>query len=569
MAPKFSLELEKATIFADYLEYQPRTSPCEAYCPAGNPIQKVNSLIKDGRFEEALQYLMVRNPFPGITGRVCPHPCEKECNRSNFDEALSIRALERAAFDNADMTAFRRPKKKAKTGKKLAVIGSGPAGMTCAYFSTLFGHDVTVYESAPMLGGMPRLGVPDYRLPKDVVDREIGQILELGVQARTNTAVGKDIRLADILKTYDACLIAVGSWKERTLDIPGAGLAISGVSFLKQVTSGNRGKIGKKVVIVGGGGVAYDCAFTARRLGASEINIVCLEARDCMLAHPDDILQGEEEGIILHNSNMISGVLSKKGKAAGIEYYDVASFQFDASGKLNIKPVSGKKNTIAADTVIFAIGEAPDLSFLDGDHKFKLTRKGTLEVNPETMAAPVKGVFAAGDAVSGPGSIAAAIGSGRNAAIAIDRYLRKERGRPGSLYIDAEGNISFEEYEDTDKTLKPHVVAYDELMHIDYFDKKSRVKTGRLPISKSVRSFQEIARGYSAKDASLEASRCFHCGHCFQCGSCVEDCPGYVLTMGAAGPEITYADECWHCGNCRTSCPCGAVQYDFPLSMLI
>jgi len=291
MPPIFSFELKEATVYADYMDFQSRTSPCEAACPAGNPIQKMHSLIKENRLEEALEYIRARNPFSGITGRVCNHPCENECNRQNYDEPLSIRALERYTTDNADMTLVKGPKRREKTGRKVAIIGSGPAGMTCAYFSALFGHDVTVFEATAFLGGMPRFGIPDYRLPKDVLDREIGRILELGVRVRTNTMVGRDISFENIIEEYDACLVATGAWKERHLDVPDAGLALKGLSFLKDVNEGRRNDIGKRVVILGGGGVAYDCAFSARRLGASEIHIVCLEARDQMCATAEDISQ--------------------------------------------------------------------------------------------------------------------------------------------------------------------------------------------------------------------------------------------------------------------------------------
>src|SRR3972149_1923539 len=221
MPPKFSKEMMEKIIFPEGLDDQPRTSPCEANCPAGNPIQKASALIQENRIEEALEYLRSRNPMPGTTGRVCSHPCEENCNRNKYDEGLSIRALERFAGDHADLTRVVKPQRKESSGKRLAVIGTGPAGMTGAYFSALLGHDVTVFESSPTLGGIPRMGIPDFRLPKDVVDREIGQILEVGVRARTNTLVGKDLDFERILKDYDACLIAVGTGKEKGLDVPG------------------------------------------------------------------------------------------------------------------------------------------------------------------------------------------------------------------------------------------------------------------------------------------------------------------------------------------------------------
>jgi NADPH-dependent glutamate synthase beta subunit-like oxidoreductase/NAD-dependent dihydropyrimidine dehydrogenase PreA subunit len=569
MPPKFSRELVRPVIYAYYMDYQPRTSPCETYCPAGNPIQKVNALLNEKRFEEALEYIRAKNPFPGICGRVCPHPCERECNRNKYDEGISIRALERAAFDYSDMARFRRPLKMQLRDKKVAIIGAGPAGMTCAYFLALFGYEVTIYEASSSLGGMTRLCVPDYRLSKDVVDREVGQILELGIHAQINTMVGRDISFAEIKKQHDACLLAVGTWKAKKIDVPGAALAISGLSFLKQVNSGFRHDIGDKVVIVGGGGVAFDCAFTARRLGASEIHVVCLEDKDRMVAHVDDILQGEDEGIIVHNSNMISAVVSEKGKVIAIEHYDVARFCFDNDGSLDVSPYSPKKHVLPADTVIFAAGETPDFSLLEKYPGFRFNKNGTLQVDDNVMTS-VRGVFAAGDAVTGASSIAGAIGSGRHAAIAIDNYLNKNIGKVSSISLDHECNIIIEKRERSKNGNKlPHMVTYDELMNLDYFEKKDRTKLKSIEYHKSPHDFVEINKGYNIVEASIEAGRCFHCGHCFKCGMCVDDCPGNVLDMSSDGPLIAYPEECWHCGSCRMSCPCGAVLYQFPLYMLI
>ncbi len=570
MPPKFSRELQHPTIFSGYLDYQPRTSPCEADCPAGNPIQKISYLIQERRFEEALEYVMVRNPFPGVCGRVCPHPCENKCNRNNYDESVSIKALERAAFDHCEMAKVPRPTPMAKMGKRVAIVGSGPAGMTCAYFLRLFGHSVTIFEALPFLGGMMRSGIPDYRLSKDVLDREIGQILELGIQSKTNTVVGKDVTLAEIMAEYDACLLAVGTWKARRPEVPGGHLGISGLSFLRQANSGNRPTVGKKVVIVGGGGVALDCAFTARRLGASEIHIVCLEPGDKMLAPPEDLSQARAEGVILHNSAMISEILSRQEKTTGIEFYPVTSFRFDEAGQLTFARGSGKMEELEADTVILAIGEQPDFICITGETRLKLTPKGTLEVNSETMATPVAGVFAAGDAVSGPTCVAEAIGAGRRAAIGIHHYVsRNMTTQVGYAIVDNQQGITMMAMDPESKALSPRIVRYEELSHIDYFEKMPRVVAQKIAASESMKRFLEIDSGYDREQAVKEAARCFHCGHCFSCGSCVEDCPGYVLTMGSDGPAVTYPEECWHCGNCRISCPCGAVEFEFPLSMLV
>jgi formate dehydrogenase (NADP+) beta subunit len=567
MPPRFSKEMQGKVTFPDWLTYQPRTSPCEANCPASNPIQKVNALIKESRTEEALEYLRARNPFPGITGRVCAHPCEQSCNRNKYDEGLSIRALERFTADHADLTRITRPRKKERSGKTLAIIGSGPAGMTCAYFSALLGHDVTVFESSPTLGGMPRIGIPDFRLPKDVVDREVGQILEAGVRARTNTAVGRDIEFDKILADFDACLVAVGTWKERCLDVPGVDSSFSGLSFLRQANLGHRDRIGDRVVIIGGGGVAFDCAFTARRLGASEVHVVCVEDKGNLCASADDVLQAEAEGILIHGSRMISRVLNDAGRATGIEYFAISSFKFDERGCLSVQSAGSGRGTLSADTVISAVGVQPDLKFVEGNHQFRFTLKGTLEINPETFATSVDGVFGAGDVVSGPSTVAQAIGSGRRAAIAIDRYLRGTRSQEGGrVAISEEGHVVVEEQ--TNASV-PHVVEYEEILNLDFFERKQRRQTDKLPSAVSVHFFEEIDRGLRQDAASAEAGRCFHCGHCTSCGCCVSDCPGLILTMTSQGPQVAHFDECWHCGCCRIACPSGCISYEFPLNMLV
>jgi NADPH-dependent glutamate synthase beta subunit-like oxidoreductase len=567
MPPKFSKEMMGKVIFPEELRDQPRTSPCEAHCPAGNPIQKASALIQENRIEEALEYLKSRNPLTGITGRVCSHPCEENCNRNRYDEGLSIRALERFAGDHADLTRVTKIGRRESSGKSLAIIGSGPAGMTCAYFSALLGHDVTVFESSPVLGGIPRVGIPDFRLPKGVVDREIGQILETGVRARTNTRVGKDIGFDKILKEFDACLIAAGTAKERRLDVPGVESALPGVSFLKEVNLGQRDPIGERVVIMGGGGVAFDCAFTAKRLGASEVHVVCIEGETNMCASPEDLLQAQTEGVKIHHSRMISKVLTDNGKAAGVEFFEIRSFAFDEKGCLSIECGPTKKETLPADIVISAIGLQPDLEFIEGTHPFRFTSKGTLDVDPKTLFTSVDGVFAAGDVVSGPSTVAQAIGSGRRTAMAIDRYLSGSRSATlGTITISGDGHIVTE---DSAIDSAPHVVAYEEIMNVGVFEKKPRQKTTRVSGREFLRSFEELDQGLGRDTAIAEAQRCFHCGHCTSCESCVKDCPGLILTMTPQGPQVAYPEECWHCGCCRIACPSGAVLYEFPLSMLV
>jgi NADPH-dependent glutamate synthase beta subunit-like oxidoreductase len=560
MPPRFSKPLTEKVIFPAHLNTQPRTSPCETHCPAGNPIQAVHTLLKEHRIEEALAYLHCRNPLPGITGRVCGHPCEEKCNRSQYDEGLAIRSLERFAADHADPSQVIKPRRKEPSGKRLAIIGSGPAGMTCAYFSSLLGHEVTVFESAPVLGGIPRLAIPDARIPKDVVDREVGRVLEAGVRALTNTAVGKDLSFDRIRRDFDACLIAVGTWKERRLDIPGAECTLPAVFFLRQVALGTRNLMGERVIIMGGGGVAFDCALTAMRLGAKEVHVVCVEGEARMCASVEDIAQAHSEGVTIHHSHMIAEILHDQGTAAGIACFPISSFSFDERGDLSVVPASGRQATIAGDTVISAVGMMPNLGFLEAAG-LAYTPKGLLKVDPDTLATSLDGVFAAGDIVSGPATVAQAIGSGRRAAIGIHSYLhglpRLQRVR-----IDGIGQVAAE---DASAPPEPHVVAFEEIMNIDYHEKHPRTQ----PDMRACRPFEEMDRGLTEEGALCEAARCFHCGHCTSCGCCVEDCAGLILSKSAAGPQVAYFDECWHCGCCRIACPSGAVFYEFPLNLLV
>ena len=346
------------------LKEQFRTSPCETSCPIGNSIQKMNSLIEKGQFTEALRYLRAKNPFPGITGRVCPHFCMDACNRKEMDGCLNIRALERAAetfAERGNVFFKRRP----ATGKKAAVIGGGPAGLTAAYFLALLGHEVTIYEAEPLLGGVPRYGVPNFRLPRDVVDREVGLVLEAGVRARVNTRVGVDITMEEISARYDAVIVATGVPAENSLPIPGAEKAVKAVEFLRAAALGqNTGKIGKNVVIMGGGGVAFDCAFTARRLGAENVHVICLEKAGEMRAPAEDLELAAKEGVHVHNSCTMSAIRTEGDKVTGGDYFEVKDCHFDEKGKLTLEAVPGGEHVLECDTVIFAVGMKTDLAFL-------------------------------------------------------------------------------------------------------------------------------------------------------------------------------------------------------------
>lgn len=564
MPPRYSREISRPIVSGAQLKEQFRTSPCEAACPAGNAIQKMQSLMEKGDFTEALRYLRAKNPFPGITGRVCPQFCMQACNRSQQDGCVNIRALERAAQSHARAggVVF---KPCPSTGYKVAVIGGGPAGLTAAYFLALLGHEVLVYESSPVLGGIPRYGVPSFRLPRDVVDREVGQILEAGVRARVNTRVGCDISFEDIAARADAIVIATGTPEENRLPISGAEHGLQAMEFLRKAALGQRVQVGKSVVVMGGGGVAFDCAFTARRLGAETVHVICLEKADAMRAPAEDLHMAAREGIEIHHACTLSALWMEGGSVKGVDYYAVQECLFDEQGKPRLVPMPDGEARLACDTVIFAVGMKADLSFLDSSMDITRTPRQWIQVDSAQQSSRT-GVFAAGDVATGPASIASAIGGGRKAAFAAHGWLTGNQARVYALNDD---NM-IEACDELASDSAPHIVIWDEMYGCTPGQDQPPVQE---PLSVCALPFAELHVGLSSEQAMQEASRCFHCGHCKACGACVDDCPGYVLDMRPHGsadrPEVMHGDECWHCANCRTSCPCGAIDFSFPLRMYV
>ena len=561
MPPKYSREITQPIVMGDSLKEQFRTSPCEIACPAGNPVQKLAALVEKGNFAEALRYLYAKNPFPGMTGRTCPHFCQSSCNRNKKDGCVRTRELERAAVDfGGNVPIFtRRP----ATGKRVSVIGGGPAGLTSAYFLSLLGHDVTVYEAVPLLGGMPRHAVPAFRLPRDVVDREVGRVLACGVHARVNTAVGRDISFAAIRAASDAVIVATGAPVEKVMEIPGAEYALKGVDLLHRTALGQRPALGSRVVVIGGGGTACDCASTARRLGAEQVEIFYRRAEQDMPAPLEDIAQARAEGVAIRTCRVVKEIRAENGVVTGVVCHDVRDCQKDAEGRMTCAIVPGSEQFHACDSVIFAVGMATDLAFLDGED-VQRTSRGWI-VTSAGQAASMEGVFAAGDVASGPASIAQAIGQGRKAAFGVHAYLTGEQSRVYAINADN----AIEACDELGADRPPHVVEFEEIYGVAQYADCAPVEQGPLrPLS-----LEECHPGYTREQAMAEAARCFHCGHCKQCGTCVADCPGYVLGMrennGEERPEVLHGDECWHCANCRTSCPCGAIAFTFPLFMQV
>lgn len=509
--------------------------PCSHECPAGNDVLGFVSLIKEGKYAEAWRLIVDNNPFPGVCGRVCSHPCETICSRGQVDEPIAIHALERLAAEyRPTVPPFTVERKK----QRVAIVGSGPAGLSCAYHLVRRGYRVTVFEALPVAGGMLRVGIPEYRLPGEVVEKEIDFIKSLGVEIKTNVQLGKNLSLED-LDRFDAVFLAVGAHKEKALNIPGIDLAgvVNGLEFLKEAKLKGKAKIGKEVVILGGGNVAFDCARTAHRLGATRVNIVCPECYEDMLAEPSEIEQGKEEGIVINNSSIFSRIINKNGHVAGVECLSLRSMEFDAEGRLHFDAIEGSEKVLPADTVIIAIGQEPDLSFLPGDIKVK---RGIISIDEEGATSRGK-YFAGGDAAQSQRKVAYAIGSGRKAAQAIDRMLRGlPRKKP---------------------TEKPEKAEF-KLLDTDFIEKKKRVKIPALPVRDRQSSFTEVELGLDSKQARAEADRCLLCK-----GMCLVACPYNAPQFGAEdNPRMQKCDLCveeWEKGKqpiCVRSCTMRAMD---------
>lgn len=564
MPPVFSRESGKTYIINDSRAGQAHASPCENACPLRNPIQKMEKALADGDAPGALYALRASNPFPGVTGRVCPHPCESRCNRAERDEGMAIRSLERFAADHG-AAGLRQPVRRPASGKRIAVIGSGPAGMAAAWYSALLGHEVTVFEASPVAGGTPRLSIPDFRLPKDVVDHEVGIILSRGVRVLTNVEVGKDLALSDIMREFDACLAAVGNRRERRLDIPGIEKSLAAVEFLRANNLARSDLSGKKVVVLGGGGVAFDCAFTARRLGAESVALVCLENRDALRVPAAEVEQADDEGIAIHGGNLAAAVeLDAAGEPRAVRARRVDAFHFDEGGNLHAEFADAPETVLPADVVICASGLMPDHGFLRGAGELAevaRTPRGGIAVTGAMSSVP--GFFAAGECATGPSLVSSAIASGRRAAFDMDAWLRGEEPAPAlDAWLDEEGRI---QTTPLPEAAEQKEVAFADIVNDSYRPRAPRRSTKSKKAAETFFAFEELDQGLPPEDAAAEAGRCLHCGHCQTCGECVASCPGLILEMGESSPVVRYPDECWHCGCCRLACPGGCISFKFPL----
>ena len=534
---------------------------CKQACPAGIDVPRYIRLAREGRFVEALSVIRERNPFPSVTGHVCLCFCESKCRRDEVDEPTAINALERFVTEQALGTRTKESVAAKASGKRVAIIGSGPAGLTAAYYlAKLGGHSVTVFEAFPEPGGMMRFGIPDYRLPKNVLAADIDAIKSVGVNIKTNSRVES---LDELLEQgFDAVLLAVGAHQGQKPPIPGADLdgVLVGTSFLKDMSLSKEVNIRKRVVVLGGGDVAFDCARTALRLGVSEAHIACLEPREAMVASRDEIEQGVEEGVIIHPSQTFIRIVSDDGHISGVECLDVRSFEFDDEGGVHIESVAGSEHILPADTVILAIGQVPQLGFIEGDNSIKTTQRGTLEADPITLATGREGIFAGGDAVTGTASVIEAVAAGRKASVAIDRYL----GGNGVI----------------DEALAPPEQKVTWLGFDESILDVGRLPMPLLPVAKRANNFAEVKLGFTKELALKEAERCLMCDQrlsvkialdkCRECYACQLICS--LIYQGACNPEeariwvglpneISYNKDCiGGCSLCIQHCLVDAIS---------
>ena len=508
-----------------YLDMLP---PCNAGCPAGENIQEWLRLIKAGQHEAAWRQLTADNPFPAIHGRVCYHPCETACNRKDLDAAVSIHSVERYLGDLALERGWRFEVPRRNSGRRVLIIGAGPSGLSAAYHLRRLGHEVEIHDSADAPGGMMRYGIPEYRLPRDVLDAEVARITDMGVVIRNNTPV-TDLLATQVAGRFDAVFVAIGAHLSKRVDIPSADATrmVDAVSFLRDVAKGERPVIGRRVAVYGGGNTAMDAARVARRLGAEESVIVYRRTVEQMPAHAEERESAEQEGVRMNWLRTITEM--------GEEDLTVEIMELDEEGRAH---GTGRFEKLAADTVILAVGQEADTGFLHAIPGMIFDRD-VVRVDPETLMTDVPGIFAGGDMVPSERTVTVGVGHGKKAARCIDKWL----------------NL------DVAPRDPKHPLVHLDQMNLWYFGGHTRrVQAEQAPETR-VSDFGEIVAGLSPKEAEFEARRCLSCGNCFECDGCYGACPeDAVIKLGPGNRYRFDYERCTGCATCYEQCPVHAIE---------
>jgi NADPH-dependent glutamate synthase beta subunit-like oxidoreductase len=470
------------------------TGPCKASCPANISICGFITAISHGQYAEGLKLIKREMPFPGVCGRVCPHPCEEACNRGKMDEPIAIEYLKRFLAD-VDISSDTRylPEIKGQKEDKVAIVGAGPAGLTAAYYLAIEGYRVTVFEKLPVAGGMMAVGIPEYRLPRNILQAEIDVIKNLGVDIKLNFEIGKDLSFEDMRKDYKAVFISVGCHEAMKLGIPGEDDfegVVDCITFLKDINLGTPPAYTGRLVVLGGGNAAIDSARVAKRLRYDDVTILYRRTREEMPASPWEIEEAIEEGIDLEFLTAPLRIVGSNGKVTGLECIRMAMGEPDESGRKKPIAVEGSEFTVQADVIVAAIGQRSELSFLGNGHGINVSGRNTIEADPVTAATNIPGIFAGGDVASGPRIVVEAVSFGKQAAISIDRYLKGED--IGSGRSKNWKGMAFEP---------------------DHAEPLARQPMSRLPLTQRSRAFNEVDLGFNEEQATNEALRCLRlCG---------------------------------------------------------
>ena len=505
--------------------YVDRLPPCNAACPAGENIQGWLYHAEAGDYEAAWRALTENNPLPAIMGRVCYHPCEGACNRQHLDEAVGINAVERFLGDEAIKQGWKFPKPAQRSGKKVLVVGAGPAGLSAAYHLVRLGHAVEIREAGPFAGGMMRFGIPKYRLPREIIDAEVARILDLGVTLKLDCKV--DDLEAALAEGFDAAFLAVGAHIGKRAYIPAGTAAkmLDAVTVLHSLEDGEKPQLGRRVVVYGGGNTAIDVARSVKRLGAEPV-IVYRRTRDKAPAHDSEIREALEEGVMIKWLSTI--------KYADAGQIMIEKMVLDENG---FPQPTGEYETLDADAVVLALGQEVDLSFLENVPGLEI-KDGVVQVGPDLMTGR-PGVFAGGDMVPSERTVTVAVGHGKKAARHIDAWLK------GTRYVAPP---------------KHELATFDKLNTWYYSDAPKTVRP-MLDLLRRQSTFDEVVQGLDESNALFEARRCLSCGNCFECDNCYGVCPDNAVIKLGPGKRFRFNyDYCKGCGLCAAECPCGAIK---------